>query len=159
MSFTQVLFNPNGRITQGQFWAGWAVIFGGNLIANFIPILGLLVSIGLIYVGCCVYGKRLHDMGRSAWLHAIPWAVGLVLGIAGMVVAFPQLMEMAQNDPEAMEDPMAMMSALGPVMMLGGLSMLVWLGYTIWVGTGRPDPETNRFGPPPGMQGAQATFS
>lgn len=68
-------------------------------------------------------------------------------------------MEMAQNDPEAMEDPMAMISAIGPVMILGGLSMLVWLGYTIWVGTGRPDPETNRFGPPPGMQGAQATFS
>ena len=158
MSFTDVLFKPNGRISQGQFWAGWGVILAGNIVANFIPLLGLIISLGLIYVGCCVYGKRLHDMGKSAWLHAIPWGISIVLTIVAVVIAMPAIMAAMQNADTMSEEEMvaAMMGSMGPAMGIGSLSMLIWLGYTIWVGVSGSDPNDNQYGP--GLAGSDDTF-
>jgi uncharacterized membrane protein YhaH (DUF805 family) len=158
MSFTDVLFKPNGRITQGQFWGGWGVIVGANIVSSFIPILGLLVSLGLIYVGCCVYGKRLHDMGKSAWLHAIPWGISIVLTIAGFVMMMPALMRMSQDDPDFASDPAMMMAAMGPAMGMMVLSFVVWVGYTIWVGVGKSELGPNKYGPASGMADTADTF-
>lgn len=149
MSFTDVLFRPHGRISSGQFWAGWAALVAANVISNFLPILNILLYFGLIYVGCCVYGKRLHDMGRSAWLVAIPWGMGLLLGIAGLFLSAPRIMELSQGDPQALEDPLVALSVMGPYVMCVGLGMLVWLALTIWVGTGKTDPNDNKYGPGP----------
>tara|TARA_R110001599_G_scaffold22517_1_gene83173 strand:- start:1433 stop:1912 length:480 start_codon:yes stop_codon:yes gene_type:complete len=158
MSFTDVLFKPNGRITQGQFWGGWAVLVGANIVASFIPLIGTVISLGLIYVGCCVYGKRLHDMGKSAWIHAIPWAVSLIITIFAIVKMMPVIMQMAEDDPELASDPAFVMAAVGPAMGFLLVSFLVWVGYTIWVGVAGPDPDTNQYGPPAGMVGAPDAF-
>lgn len=156
MSISDVLFKPNGRIQAGQFWMGWGILVVANIVSNFIPILNFLLYFGLIYVGVCVYGKRLHDMGKSAWLVAIPWGIGLVLGIVGIVLSMPALMILADGDPRAMEDPVAVYGAMGPFLACVGVGMLVWLGLTIWVGTAASDPNDNQYGP--GPAGASSTF-
>jgi uncharacterized membrane protein YhaH (DUF805 family) len=149
MSISDVLFKPNGRIQAGQFWIGWGILVVANIVSNFIPILNFLLYFGLIYVGVCVYGKRLHDMGKSAWLVAIPWGIGLVLGVIGIALSMPALMILADGDPRAMEDTAAVYEAMGPFMACVGAGMLVWLGLTIWVGTAASDPNDNKYGPSP----------
>lgn len=66
MDWQFLLFNPNGRIGPRDYWIGVAIIIGGNLLADVLPVLGGLLWLLLIWVGLCVYGKRLHDAGRSA---------------------------------------------------------------------------------------------
>ena len=72
MDMQYVLLNPNGRIAPRDFWIGVLILIGGNILLTPIPVIGGLVWLLLVYVGICVYGKRLHDTGRSAWLHVIP---------------------------------------------------------------------------------------
>ena len=85
MNITHVLFSPNGRIGQQEFWIGGAhPDRGPNIVAGFIPILGFLISLGLIWVGIAVYGKRLHDAGKERLgCMPFPWAVSFVLLIIG----------------------------------------------------------------------------
>ena len=86
MDLQYVLLNPNGRIAQREFWIGVGLLICGNVVSGIIPALGGLIWLFLIYVGVCVYGKRLHDTGRSAWLHLVPWAITLALTSVGGVL-------------------------------------------------------------------------
>lgn len=147
MNMVHVLFDPNGRITPRAFWIGVALIIGANIVSNLIPVLGRLIWLGLIYVGVCVYGKRLHDAGRSAWLHAIPWAVWLALNIAGgVLVAGPVL---AAYEAGAQLGLIEILTVSAPATVFFSLALVVWIAYTVWVGIAASVPATNRYGPVP----------
>ena len=67
-----LLFNPNGRINKGPFWQGVIVL---TVLSVLMSVLSAYVSpfvsylgIFLIYPYLCVYGKRLHDAGLTAWI-------------------------------------------------------------------------------------------
>lgn len=156
MSFIDVLFKPTGRIQARQFWAGWGVLVAANIIANFMSFLGIILYFGLIYVGICVYGKRLHDMGRSAWLVAIPWGIGMVLGFIGIFMSAPAILEATQYDAAALEDPETALTVMGPFFSFIAIGFIVWAGLTLWVGLGKTDPSDNKYGPGPG--GAATAF-
>jgi uncharacterized membrane protein YhaH (DUF805 family) len=146
-----LLFHLNGRIGQNDFWKGVAVIIGANLLLSFIPLIGGLIWLGLIYVGFCVYGKRLHDAGRSAVLHIIPWVVRLIVGaIVGMVMGGTLLSIILGNGDV---DPWALASAGGAVMLLGLLDTFVWVAYTLWVGLAQGDAGENAYGSAPVIEG------
>lgn len=161
LSFGDVLFKPNGRISQGQFWGGWAALVGANIVSGFIPFLGTLISIGLIYVGCCIYGKRLHDMGKTAWLHAIPWGVSIVCTFIAIGMMIPAIMEAAEMEGSASDEEIFMMmfSSMGPTALIFVVSGLIWLGYTIWVGASASQPAENKYGPVVGPSTVPNTFS
>ena len=127
MDISKVLFSPNGRIAQQDYWVGVLIIIAANVVSGFIPLLGTLIWLGLIYVGVCVYGKRLHDIGKSAWVHGIVWLVQCALGVVGFILA-----------------------ASGSLFLIAGVGTLVWIVYTIWLGVSPGDAGANRFGPPPG---------
>lgn len=66
-----LLLNPNGRLGRNRFWQGMVVLTVINVLiiaaANYIS-LGYIVTLFLlVYPFVCVIGKRLHDLGRSAW--------------------------------------------------------------------------------------------
>lgn len=151
MNIGQVLFNPNGRIGQQEYWIGILIIIAGNIVGGFIPFLGFIISLGLIYVGVCVYGKRLHDAGKSAWLHALPWAVSIVLSVLGFVFAGGAVMS-AMMAGDGQMNPMAAIAAGGTFALFMSLSFLVWIVYTIWVGVLKSDPGANQYGAAPGTQ-------
>ncbi len=159
MSFADVLFQPNGRITQGQFWGGWGVLLAGNFLANLIPFLGIIIWFGLIYVGCCVYGKRLHDIGKSAWLHAIPWGITAILTLAGIFAMAPGFMRYVEENPGAEPGMEEVIGLMGPFGLFVIIINLVWLAYTIWLGVAKSQPGDNKFGPEPGMASAPDTFN
>ena len=152
------LFNPQGRIGPNEFWVGWLILFIGNIVTNFIPIIGFAISIGLIYVGICVYGKRLHDAGKSAWMILIPWGLSIVLAIVAFAMLMPTLTAM-MADPNVADQfetgnisPETLMSMISGSLGSVGLylvSIIVWIGFTLWVGLAASDPNENRFGPPP----------
>ena len=151
MNLTHVLFSPNGRISPQEYWIGLLIIIGSNLFLTWLPVLGAIIWLGLIYVGFCVYGKRLHDAGKSAWIHALVWLIQFVLGAIVVAISGGALISaiMASNEG-AQPDVAAILGASGGVVLFGGLGFLLWIVYTIWVGITAGEPGTNRFGPPPG---------
>lgn len=150
MDIQSLLLNANGRVAQQDYWVGVLIIIAGNVIAGFVPLLGTLISLALIYVGICVYGKRLHDIGKSAWLHVVPWAVTLLLWGVGFMMVGGAILSMILND-EA--DPLTIISAGGGILMVMGINTLVWLGYTVWLGTARGEDGANEYGPAPAVDG------
>lgn len=74
-----LLFSPNGRIARNRFWQGMVILTVASvLVAAGAVMLGTLFSLlgyALIYPYICVYGKRLHDVGLTAW-----WVIGVWLG-------------------------------------------------------------------------------
>lgn len=149
-----LLFSPNGRIGQQDYWIGVLIIIAANIVAGMIPLLGFIISIGLIWVGIAVYGKRLHDAGKSAWLHVVPWGLSILFGIIGLAFAGGAVLTAIMADGDV--DPIAMISAGGTFLLFMSLSTLVWIVYTIWVGVMKSDPGTNEYGAPPGVLTSQS---
>ncbi|MAK65247.1 MAG: hypothetical protein CMF75_10995 [Maricaulis sp.] len=147
MDYQYVLLNPHGRIAPREFWIGVLIIFCGNILSGLVPLLGGLVWLGLIWVGICVYGKRLHDAGRSAWLHVIPWGISLATSlISGIILGGAILAAILAGENVNL---FGLFAAGGLVSGLAGLSTLVWIGYTLWVGFMDGQAGANAYGPAP----------
>jgi uncharacterized membrane protein YhaH (DUF805 family) len=153
MNLTHILFNPHGRIGQREFWVGVLILLAGNIVAGMIPVLGELLWLGLIWVGVAVYGKRLHDGGRTAWLHAIPWAVSSVLGIIAVTALGAGVIQLVvdgvQNGQPSPLSIGGMAAAGGVAMLMMTTGTVVWAVYTLWVGLLKGEAAANRHGPVP----------
>ncbi len=143
----KLMFSFEGRTRRSHFWIGWLILLGVGVVAGWIPILGFLLSIALIWPNLAITVKRLHDMGQSGWLAVVPWVVNII----GVVFVFMSVGMSAIFNASALEneDPAAIMALLGP--MLGGLGLLILvnLGFLLWIGLTDSKPGSNRFGPNP----------
>lgn len=87
IDWAELFFSSTGRVARGPFLLAAAVLVAIALLyeATVGPTLHLLtgwfVYPALLFSGCCVLSKRLHDRGRSGWLAAI-----IVLAL---IVAWP----------------------------------------------------------------------
>ena len=156
MDWKNLFLNANGRIGQKDFWIGFLILFVVSFVVHFIPVLGQILWLVLIYPTVCLYSKRLHDFGKSGWLVLVPYAVlFLALVIAVMFVGTAVLMGGASN----LDTGAAAAGAVGGLMLAGlvGLAaLLVCLGFLLWVGLSKGDPGPNRYGSPP-LTAATAT--
>jgi uncharacterized membrane protein YhaH (DUF805 family) len=138
-----LFFDATGRIGQRDYWIGIAALFVVNLVLGWLPLVGTIVSLVAIYAGVCVSSKRLHDMGRSGWLAAIPFGVTLAatvmsaISVAGMMGA------------AAYDNGLGMAAGLGTLAILWPLAFLINLGFVIWLGITAGQPDDNLYGPPP----------
>lgn len=106
-------------------------------------------------MGVAVYGKRLHDAGKSAWLHVIPWAITIlsfIVGLTMMIAAGVSAGLMSDGGDLSPEQLTALISGGGGGLAVMSISTLVWIGYTIWVGVIKGDPGPNAHGAVPGGQ-------
>ncbi|MEM9738262.1 MAG: DUF805 domain-containing protein [Pseudomonadota bacterium] len=93
-----VLFSPNGRIGPRTFWRGVVVLLAAMIIINvagayagpFGQLLGLF-TLAAPYCYLCVYGKRLHDSGKSAWFFLLFFVGYFVLEGVFQTVLLPIL--------------------------------------------------------------------
>jgi uncharacterized membrane protein YhaH (DUF805 family) len=143
----KLLFSFEGRTRRSHFWIGWLICLGVGVVAGWIPLLGGLISLALIWPNLAISVKRLHDMGKSGWLVAIPWVVSIV----GMFAAIGIIGVSAFSNSAALEreDPAAIFALIGPALGLFGLIMLVNLGFLLWIGLTEGQSGDNRFGPNP----------
>jgi len=143
----KLLFSFEGRTRRSHFWIGWLICLGVGVVAGWIPILGGLISLALIWPNLAIAVKRLHDMGKSGWLIAIPW----VVSVFGTIAAFSMIGITAFTNAAALDegDPLAIMALLGPALGLVGLLVLVNLGFLLWIGLSDGQQGPNRFGSNP----------
>lgn len=150
-----LFFSFEGRTRRSHFWIGWLVCLGLGVVLSWIPVLGFL-SIALIWPHLAITVKRLHDMGHTGWLAAIPYVVGIV----GSIVAFMMIGATAFMNASALEneDPAAIFALIAPAMGLFGVMLLIGLGFLLWIGLTDGQRGDNRYGPDPKASPA-ATFS
>lgn len=176
MGIGQLLFNPNGRIGPRTFWRGVILllaimivlqvlsVYGGTILGG---ILGLL-SLAMPYLYLCVYGKRLHDAGRSAWWYLLFLAAYIIgnsiLQSVLLPVFSPQAAELQQEMAALMEEGrFTEIFAYGPEiarlsLFTTLLTLIVMNAALGWLAARlKSEPGPNRFGPPPG--GMADTFN
>lgn len=166
MNIGHTLFSPNGRSTQNEYWLGMLIVVLGNLFLAPLPVVGAIFWIGLIYVGAVVSAKRLHDAGKTGWIHLIPWVISLSLMGFGVVAAGGaalapvldmvgkpggwEMLESGDLTPQATAQLVSGgLLAAGGLLLFWSLSALTWVVYTIWVGVLSSDQDDNVYGPAP----------
>ena len=147
LDWQKLLFSFEGRTRRSHFWIGWLICLGAGVVAGMIPIIGQIISLALIWPNLAIAVKRLHDMGKSGWLAAIPWVVGIV----GAIAAVSMMGVSALTNASALEegDPAAVMALMGPAMGLFAVIGLICLGFLLWIGLSDGQPGDNRYGPNP----------
>lgn len=142
-----LFFSFEGRTRRSHFWIGWLVCLGLSVVFGWIPLLGWMLTIALIWPHLAITVKRLHDMGHTGWLAAIPYVVCIVGTIAAvMMMGVGVLMNTAAFENE---DPAGIIAAIGPAFGLIILMLLVGLGFLLWIGITDSQRGDNRFGPNP----------
>lgn len=145
--FASAMFSFNGRLRRQHFWISWLILLGVGVVLGWIPILGPLISLVLIWPNLAISVKRLHDMGKTGWLILAPFGINIVLSI----VAFGMIGMSAMANAQAFEneDPAAIMALMGPALGLFGLMLLVNLAFLLWIGITDSTPGENKYGPNP----------
>jgi uncharacterized membrane protein YhaH (DUF805 family) len=138
-----------GRIGRTHFWIGFALLFGVSFLLQFIPVIGQLVGLLLLWPQVAIHAKRLHDFGRTALLMLVPFVVTIVCIVAAAVTGGAAIFAaMRQNNNDALAQGAA---GAGLLIIFLVLPFLVALGFLLWVGLTRSDPGENRYGPPPAV--------
>ncbi|WGM30265.1 DUF805 domain-containing protein [Brevundimonas sp. NIBR11] len=145
--FKTALFSFQGRMRRSHFWIGWLICLGIGVVAGWIPFLGPLVSLALIWPNLAITVKRLHDMGQTGWLAAIPFVAGMVALVAIFVSVGAALM--TNYTAIENEDPAAIMALIGPSLGILGIICLLQLGFLLWIGISESQRGDNRFGANP----------
>lgn len=162
-----LFLSPNGRIGRRKFWIGFlglsVFIFLVNSYLRAYPELYVSFWVALIFpfiavhIIYSVFGKRLHDMGKSFW----PLTAMIVLEIMvviGIMLAFggaEYFSEFSQYDRKAVIDVdvrdklitdyqaqiTANMGIIKPLM------LIVPTLFTLWVGVSKGQDTSNKYGP------------
>ncbi len=145
--FQRALFSFEGRLRRSHFWIGWLICLGIGVVAGWIPLIGLVISLGLIWPNLAITVKRLHDMGLSGWLAIIP----IVANIVGFIMMFVSVGASALMNSAALEneDPAAILALIGPMFGIVAILFLVNIGFLLWVGLSEGKPGPNKYGPNP----------
>lgn len=145
--FASALFSFNGRLRRQHFWISWLILLGAGVVLGWIPFLGIILSLAMIWPNLAIVVKRLHDMGKSGWFAVIPW----VATIIGFVMIIGAVGTAIITNPGAFEseDPTVALSMLGS--MMGGLAVmfLVNIAFLLWIGIADSQRGDNKYGPNP----------
>jgi uncharacterized membrane protein YhaH (DUF805 family) len=144
----RLFLTADGRIGRQEYWIAFLIMLGVSVVLKFIPFLGPLLSLALIYPQVCVGSKRLHDFGKSGFLMLVPYGVVVVALILVLVFGGMALISGAfsGNNGAAVG---AGLAGLGVAAGLMGLAVLACLGFIVWVGVMPTQPGENRYGPEP----------
>ncbi len=147
--FQHAMFSFEGRLRRSHFWIGFLIIFGANVVLGWIPLIGWLISLALIWPNLAISVKRLHDMGRTGWLVLAPYAISIVLSIIGFVIMFAGIAGSGMSEDYYEANPMAAFAIMGPALGAFAIAGLISLAFLLWIGLTDSQPGANRFGPNP----------
>lgn len=178
MDFRFVFLEPKGRLAPRPFGQGLVILTAVMLVLVVLtglvaPDLGVLQNV-LVYPYLCLFAKRLHDAGLSAWLWLAFVAGFLFVNFVATAILLPILspgsMAMQAEFESAMRaggisagmDMMAARSAefMRETLLTSTASFLIASGITGYAAyTMRSDRRPNRHGPPTDGSARADTFS
>lgn len=141
MNWKSLFLSTEGRISRQTFWICAGILVAASLVLGLAPVVGPLLSLGLLWPWMAVLTKRLHDMNRSgklAWAMLIP-----NLAASGLAVVVGL---MALNPATAL----AALPLAGLMAMVGGVAIVISLVFLVWLGVKVGDAGTNAYGAAPG---------
>lgn len=147
MDWQTLFLKVDGRMGRKDYWIGVGILFVAGLILSNVPTIRNLWPLASIYFAVCVYGKRLHDIGQSAWMVLLPFGI---LFIAGALAAFLGGAAILGASASSSDSAAVMggLAGLGMASLIFFAGALACLGWVIWLGTRETQAEENQFGPP-----------
>ena len=165
-NFYKLLLSPSGRIGRRDYLVGIAAFFiittvfnlalkalGNSMLAFWVSIPFPFLVIHMTY---SVYGKRLHDMGRSFWpvtgfivaLLAVAIAVMMAFGGSEYFAGFAEYSR--ENPPSAEVSALLQTNyqaelAKGAGWLYGSMCGLIG-AFTLWLALAKPETGENRYG-------------
>ena len=127
MNYESLFVNPNGRTSRGQFIGALIPLLAAAALYGLVVkgINGQWCLAMLLFPAMVLHARRLHDMGRTAWLLLAPGALD---------VAALRLQMGGRGDQ------------LESAVTLAALA--VSAGFALWGVVGKGQAEANRFGEP-----------
>ena len=146
--FKSAMLSFEGRLRRSHFWIGWLILFGVNIVISWIPIINLF-GVVLIWPNLAISVKRLHDMGKSGWLIAIPWVGSIIAFVAGFAMMIAAAEANGYSEDYFENNPAAVFGMMGPAFGLFAIAGLLGLAFLLWIGLVDSQKGENRFGPNP----------
>jgi uncharacterized membrane protein YhaH (DUF805 family) len=167
MPIHKTLFSPRGRMGRRDYLIGLAGIAVFSVVFNFVlarmgnSVWAFLISLPfpfiVLHMTYCVYGKRLHDLGRSFWavtamitaLIAIAIAIMMSFGGAEYFAAFAEYDRKKPPTPEVSSALKATYEAelAKGLPLMNGLMLGVIGTFSLWLALAKPQSGENRYGP------------
>ncbi|WP_034387237.1 DUF805 domain-containing protein [Hellea balneolensis] len=164
----KMLLSPAGRMGRKDFWIAMILFTALVILFNFglqrlgtDSTLAFLISLPfpflVLHMTYCIYGKRLHDMGRSFWpltsmivsLILVAIVVMLAFGGSEYVSEFAQYDRKEDIDPavqnEIIERYQAEMSKSPAT--VSNVMMGIIATFTLWCGLSKSEAKDNKYGP------------
>ena len=117
--------SAHGSVSRRDFWIAAAVLLAAGIVLGFIPIIGSIASILLLYPWTCLAMRRLRDMGRAPAIALLPIGLCTVSALLAIVTA------------ASIANPVLLGTAMvigGIAVLVGTLSMILALLFLIWIG-------------------------
>jgi uncharacterized membrane protein YhaH (DUF805 family) len=151
MDFRALLLSSAGRVNREDFWISFLVLAGVDLLVLLVPLVGWLVVLASTYCWVCLYIKRLHDMGKPAWLITLPYGVWLIPVVAAVVMGGMAAVSGLVNGVDS-GTSFSVLAGLGGFLTACGVSFLVGVAFLLWMGLTPGEAGDNRYGSPPRAQ-------
>jgi uncharacterized membrane protein YhaH (DUF805 family) len=134
-----------GRSGHKEYWASIAILLLVGLGLAFANVAG--ASGVTTFLWFIVWGRRLHDFGKSAAWVLAPLGAMIVVTVVALLLGGNVLMDAARYA----ETGKGAISQSGETEFFALVMALlaVQAGFTIWLGVKAGDAGDNRFGPPP----------
>ncbi|WP_395944581.1 DUF805 domain-containing protein [Brevundimonas sp.] len=152
------LFSLNGRMERAYFWTAILVMvliqlaaFGLLALLPEADQLPRIVFVAALWPYLAVTTKRLHDIGRTGWLVAIPFGlITLVVQVATVIVIMGSVYGVLAISIDSGPSTRAFQTVAATAVGAGALVLLIQLTFVSLIGFWPGQTHDNRFGAPPG---------
>jgi len=167
LNVKKLFLSPQGRIGRPDFLIGVGSLLALTMLALFsftklgpglTTFYAFIASFFLfLHIAMCVYGKRLHDLGRSLWpfigMLALLVVVLILVGLNfGGIEYFDTVMahpEYAENEAEMKKALKIYQDTLAKNLPKAGWMMAALPAlFTLWLAVAKGGAEDNKYGPP-----------